>query len=117
MTLGPSAARCAGSAWTIGGNPRSPSQSRRLPGRGATGKRIGGLTLSDLVDRVVEVMKATELKCGPWHPDYLRELACAAIGAVRAHELARLELAGCYLPSEPKARAIGNEIAISSGSC
>ena len=80
-------------------------------------QKVGGLTLSDLVDRVVEVMKAAELKCDPWHPDYLRELARAAIGAVRAHELAKLELAGCYLPSEPKATAIGNAIAVSSGSC
>jgi len=69
--------------------------------------------LSDLVDRVVEAMKATELDCAEWHPDSLRKLACVAVEVVRAHELAKLELAGCYLPPEPKAAAIRNEIAIS----
>jgi hypothetical protein len=69
--------------------------------------------LSDLVDRVVEAMKATGLDCAEWHPDSLRRLARAAVGVVRAHELAKLELAGCYLPPEPKAAAIRNESAIS----
>ena len=69
--------------------------------------------MSDLVDCVVEAMKATGLDCAEWHPDSLRELACAAIKAVRAHELAKLELAGCYLPPEPKAVAIRKDIAIS----
>jgi hypothetical protein len=113
MTLGPSAARCAGSGWTIGGNPRSRSRSHRLPTRGSTRKKIGGFTLSDLVDRVVEAMKATELDCAGWHPDSLRKLARAAVEVVRVHELAKLELAGCCLPPEPKAAAIRNEIAIS----
>jgi hypothetical protein len=81
--------------------------------RGSTRRRIGGFTLSDLVDRVVEAMKATGLDCAEWHPDSLRRLARAAVGAVRAHELAKLELAGCYLPPEPKAAAIRNESAIS----
>jgi len=58
--------------------------------------------MSDLVDRVVEAMKATELKIGPWHPNYLRELACAAIEAVRAHEKTTLELAGVGLRPEPQ---------------
>jgi hypothetical protein len=113
MTLGPSAARCAGSGWTIGGNLRSRSQRHSLSSSGSTRKRIGGFTLSDLVDRVVEAMKATGLYCAEWHPDSLRKLACAAVETVRAHELAKLELAGCYLPAEPKATAIRNKIAIS----
>jgi hypothetical protein len=58
--------------------------------------------MSDLVDRVVEAMKATELRIGPWHPNYLRELACAAIEAVRAHEKTTGEFAGVGLPSEPQ---------------
>jgi hypothetical protein len=58
--------------------------------------------MSDLVDRVVEAMKATELKIGPWHPDYLRELACAAIQTVRAHEKTTVELAGVRLAPEPQ---------------
>ena len=56
--------------------------------------------MNDLVDRVVEAMKATELKIGPWHPNYLRELACAAIETVRAHEKTALELAGVELRPE-----------------
>ena len=47
--------------------------------------------MSDLVDHVVEAMKAPELECGPWHPNYLRELACAAIKAVGAYDLANSE--------------------------
>ena len=69
--------------------------------------------MSDLVDRVVEAMKATKLDCAERHPEGLRKLACAAVGAVLAHELAKLELAGCHLPPEARAAAIGNEIAIS----
>ena len=69
--------------------------------------------MSDLVDRVVEAMKATELECAEWHPDSLRKLACAAVEVVRAHELAKLELAGCCLPPEPKVAAIRNDVAIS----
>ena len=41
--------------------------------------------MSDLVDRVVEAMKATDLDFAGWHQDCLRELACAAIEAVRSH--------------------------------
>jgi hypothetical protein len=44
--------------------------------------------MSGLVDRVVEAMKATELDCVRWDSNCLRELASAAIEAVRAHELA-----------------------------
>lgn len=70
MTLRPSAARCASSGWMIGGNPPSRSRSGRLLSRGSNRKRFGGGTLSDLVDRVVEATKGTELECGPWQPDY-----------------------------------------------
>jgi hypothetical protein len=43
-------------------------------------------TMSDLIDRVVEAMKATEFDCAGWQPDCLRELARVAIEAVRADE-------------------------------
>ena len=39
--------------------------------------------MSNLVDQVVEAMKATELDCASWDPDCLRELARAAIETVR----------------------------------
>ena len=42
--------------------------------------------MSRLVDSV-EAMKATELDYASWHPDCQRELARAAIEAVRAHDL------------------------------
>ena len=61
--------------------------------------------MSDLLDRVVEAMKATGLNCAEWHPESLRKLAGAAVEAVRTHELAKLELAGCYLPPEPGQRS------------
>jgi hypothetical protein len=47
--------------------------------------------MSDLVDCVVEAMKATELDCASCDPDCLRELARAAIEAVRAQDLANTE--------------------------
>ena len=45
--------------------------------------------MSDLVDRVVEALKATELDYVSWHPDCQRELALAAIEAVRANNTPR----------------------------
>jgi len=47
--------------------------------------------MSDLVDRVAEAMKATELDCAGWDPDCLRELARAAIEAVRTQDMANAE--------------------------
>jgi hypothetical protein len=54
----------------IGGNPRILRRSGGLPGRGSNRMRFGGVALSDLVDRVVEATRGTELECGPWHLDY-----------------------------------------------
>jgi hypothetical protein len=47
--------------------------------------------MSNLVDRVVEAIKATELDCASWDPDCLRELARAAIEPARAQDLANTE--------------------------
>jgi hypothetical protein len=55
--------------------------------RGSIRMMFGRVTSSDLVDRVIEAMNAPELERSPWHPDYFSELACAAMEAVRPHEL------------------------------
>jgi len=47
--------------------------------------------MSNLVDQVVEAMKATKLDCARWDPNNLRELARAAIETVRAQDLANTE--------------------------
>ena len=105
MTLGPSAARCAGSAWTIGGNPRSPSRSRRLPIGGSTGKRIGVFTLSDLVDRVVKTMKATELMWSVAPGLLARASLRNNRSVVRARACKTWLAVCCIMPPEPKAAA------------
>jgi len=43
--------------------------------------------MSDLVDHVIEAIKATDLDCADWHADSLRDLAAVAIEAVRAYDL------------------------------
>src|SRR5262249_51884757 len=79
------------------------SRSRRLPSRSSTGKRIGVFTLSDLVDRVVKTMKATELI---WSVAS-GLLARASLRNNRSFVRARAGktwLAGCcIIPPEPKA--------------